>query len=70
MNHADATDNRLVRLEEKLAYQDKTIAELNDMVVRLHRGVDALSKRLEAVERTLRSDLAGRDMPIEKPPHY
>ncbi|HTQ04364.1 MAG TPA: SlyX family protein [Polyangiaceae bacterium] len=61
---------RLLRLEEKVAYQDKLIAELNDVVVSLHRRADELEKRLAAAERTIRSELGGREMPNEKPPHY
>ena len=63
-------ETRLLRLEEKVAYQDKLIAELNDVVVSLHRATDALSSRLRVVERELRSELGARDMPNEKPPHY
>jgi uncharacterized coiled-coil protein SlyX len=66
----DALDARLLKLEEKVAYQDKLIAELNDVVVSLHRRADELQARLEAVERTLRHDLGARDMPNEQPPHY
>jgi uncharacterized coiled-coil protein SlyX len=63
-------ESRLLKLEEKVAYQDKLIAELNDVVVSLHRTTDALKNRIEAVERELRSELGARDMPNEKPPHY
>ena len=61
---------RLLRLEEKVAYQDKLIAELNDIVVSLSRASDALGGRLRLIERELRSELSARDMPNEKPPHY
>ncbi len=63
-------DARLLKLEEKVAYQDKLIAELNDVVVSLHRSTDDLRSRLQTLERTLRSELGARDMPNEKPPHY
>jgi SlyX protein len=65
-----STDERLLELEEKVAYQDKTIAELNDVVVTLHRLSDDLQGRLAAMERLLRDELGGRDMPNEPPPHY
>ena len=61
---------RLLTLEEKVAYQDKTIAELNDVVVDLNRRVSDLKARLEQVERLLGSELSHREMPNEKPPHY
>jgi uncharacterized coiled-coil protein SlyX len=57
---------RLLKLEEKVAYQDKLIAELNEVVVSLHRVTDTLSERLRTIER----ELGARDMPNEPPPHY
>lgn len=66
----ETTETRLLELEEKVAYQDKTIAELNDVVVALNRRTAGLHERLEAMERVVRSELGGRDAPHEKPPHY
>jgi uncharacterized coiled-coil protein SlyX len=63
-------DARLLVLEEKVAYQDKTIAELNEVVVELNRLVGDLGKRLAQAERLLSSELSRREMPNEKPPHY
>jgi uncharacterized coiled-coil protein SlyX len=65
-----APESRLLKLEEKLAYQDKLIADLNEVVVSLHRRVDVLYARLDAAERTVRQELGGRDAANEKPPHY
>lgn len=65
-----ASDARLLKLEEKVAYQDKLIADLNDVVVSLHRLTDALGARLRNVESSLRSEVGARDVPNEKPPHY
>jgi uncharacterized coiled-coil protein SlyX len=61
---------RLLTLEEKVAYQDKTIAELNEVVVDLNRQVSELMVRLTQVERLVGSELSRREMPNEKPPHY
>jgi uncharacterized coiled-coil protein SlyX len=61
---------RLLMLEEKVAYQDKTIAELNDVVVDLNRQVADLKARLMQLERLVGSELSRREMPNEKPPHY
>ena len=61
---------RLLKLEEKVAYQDKLILELNDVVVSLHRRADELAGRLGTIERALRSELGSRDMPNAPPPHY
>ena len=67
---SSANEARLLKLEEKVAYQDKLIADLNEVVVSLHRVADELRVRLRSVESTLGSDLGARDMPNEKPPHY
>ncbi len=70
MTEVGSKDTRLLMLEEKVAYQDKLIAELNEVVVALNRRASELGVRLEAIERTIRSELAPREMPNEKPPHY
>lgn len=64
------SDARLLTLEEKVAYQDKTIAELNEVVVGLNRLASDLARRLEQVERLVSGELSRREMPNEKPPHY
>jgi uncharacterized coiled-coil protein SlyX len=61
---------RLITLEEKVAYQDKTIAELNDVVVALNRQVADSKARLEQLERLFGAEVSRREMPNEKPPHY
>jgi uncharacterized coiled-coil protein SlyX len=61
---------RILALEEKVAYQDKTIAELNDVVIDLNRLVTALSARVMDLEKLFGTELSRRDMPNEKPPHY
>lgn len=66
----DASFSQVIELEMKIAYQDKLIADLNDVVVGLNRNVSELARRLETVERTLRNHVEIRDMPIERPPHY
>jgi uncharacterized coiled-coil protein SlyX len=61
---------RLLTLEEKVAYQDKTIAELNDVVIDLNRLASELTSRLAVLEKLVGSELSRREMPNEKPPHY
>ncbi|HKY34931.1 MAG TPA: SlyX family protein [Polyangiaceae bacterium] len=61
---------RLLILEEKVAYQDKTILELNEVVTDLNRQLADLKSRLEQIERLLGAELSRREMPNEKPPHY
>ncbi len=61
---------RLITIEEKVAYQDKTIADLNDVVVALNRQVTDLKTRIDHLERLFGGELSRREMPNEKPPHY
>lgn len=68
MTSPDSAD--VIRLETKIAYQDKLLADLNDVVVDLNRSVTELSRRLVTVERLLSAELGRREMPNEKPPHY
>ena len=65
----DRTTEQLVRLESKLAYQDKLLLDLNEVIVEQGRSIQELAKRLEAVEQFLRSVTEGETLP-EKPPHY
>ena len=64
------TDDRLLTLETKVAYQDKHIAELNHVVIELNKAVDMLTKRIEAAERILKAEFSSREVANEKPPHY
>ncbi|MDY6988898.1 MAG: SlyX family protein [Thermodesulfobacteriota bacterium] len=68
------SEERLVKIETKIAFQEKTIKDLNDVlcqqqqeIERLGSICDALVKRIKEVsEFTL-----GIDAPAnEKPPHY
>ena len=65
-----AEETRLLTLEEKVAYQDKTIADLNEVVVLLNRQVSTLEGRVKELERLFGGELSRREMPNEKPPHY
>jgi len=70
MSEASTHEARLLKLEEKIAYQDKIIAELNEVVVTLSRSVDGMQKRLDSLELAIRGELGAREQPNEKPPHY
>jgi len=66
-------NNRLTELETKISYQDHTIGELNDVVVRQQRQIDRLEKALERLRQHLKQgnnpELARPDEEIP-PPHY
>jgi SlyX protein len=66
-------DERLIEIETKLAYQEHTISELNDVIYRQQQQIDqlerickALTDRMQDMAETSTSDKGG----YEKPPHY
>jgi uncharacterized coiled-coil protein SlyX len=63
-------DERFIELETKIAYQEKTILELNEVVVELNQLTSDLARRLHTLERCVQSELGPREMPNEAPPHY
>jgi uncharacterized coiled-coil protein SlyX len=67
-----ATDDaeRFLRLETKLAYQEKLLAELNEVVLERSQALERLELRLSRLERALREPEAEGHLPHEKPPHY
>jgi uncharacterized coiled-coil protein SlyX len=67
---AEDDPERFVRLETKIAYQERTISDLNEVVVSLNQLVSDFQRRLAVLERWVRAELEPRDMPNEKPPHY
>ena len=67
----DSIEARFIALETKLAYQDKLIAELNEVIVERTRELSVLSKRLQHLERYVREPTAEEAAPAnEPPPHY
>lgn len=70
---SNAHDERLEALEIKIAYQEQTIAQLNDVVVTQQRRLDELEASCKALRGELQSladtDGTSPDAP-EPPPHY
>lgn len=64
---------RIIELETKLAYQEDTILQLNDVVCRQQNQIDALLKRYELLASSIKilSDKSLEE-PEEtvRPPHY
>jgi SlyX protein len=66
-------DDRLVEVETKLAYQEDTIQQLNDVICRQQDQIDALLLKYELLVtrvKELDSDLPEGDEVDERPPHY
>lgn len=66
-------NDRISELETRIAFQDGTIQELNDVVVRQQGEIDRLTRELETLKTQVRSmasyPVAGRDEETP-PPHY
>lgn len=67
-------DDRLMKIETKLAFQEKTIRELNDVVFEQQQEIDKLKLICETLfkqNKALAEMSMGSDGPAnEKPPHY
>jgi SlyX protein len=66
-------ENRLIELETRLAFQDNSLQELNAVVVRQQREIDALTRELETLKaqlRTLAPELVANRAEEAPPPHY
>jgi SlyX protein len=63
---------RLTQLEEKLAYQEHSIAELNDVIYRQQQELDALKEHQQELDERIRSlqESGPGAEGEEAPPHY
>jgi SlyX protein len=62
----------LEQVQSKIAYLERAMAELSDVVFRQHREIQALEAQLKAVRDRLEvaSSEEGRLAEQERPPHY
>lgn len=65
------TAERISELENRLEFQDETIARLNDALVAQQKRLDELEKRQQQLIAHLKSAQAKQDPTLEPPPpHY
>ncbi len=67
------TGHRITELETKLSYQEHIIQELNEVVIRQQKQIDALEKELKHIREYLKQgQSSGLARPDEEapPPHY
>lgn len=70
MSAADE-EQRFQRLETRVAYQEKELAELNDVVFQQQRALDALGQQVKKMSEQLRElGWTGDDSKDQRPPHY
>ncbi|KPK14176.1 MAG: hypothetical protein AMJ67_16575 [Betaproteobacteria bacterium SG8_41] len=66
-------NERFVDLEARLAFQERALQELNDVVVRQQRDIDRLTRELETLRTQVRSVMPAFVVPPSEetpPPHY
>lgn len=67
-------EERIIRLEETVALQEKTIEDLSDVIAAQQKQIDAMERLLQAVATRLQAAFtAGASTaapPDEAPPHY
>lgn len=67
------SENRFIDIETRIAYQEDTIQQLNDVVAKQQKQIDKLeelSKLLTDRYQSLQSATVNIDSANEKPPHY
>jgi len=70
----DDTEHRLIDLESRFSFQEETIRELSEALVRQQQRIDRLEASLnvvaEQVQRGQTDDDAPHTPKDERPPHY
>lgn len=62
--------SRLDTLEMRIAHQDKTIADMNDVITSQWRTIDALQRHVMELREEFRNIAPLRTAPEPAPPHY
>ena len=70
MNDPLSVDSRLEALEMRIAHQDKTIADLNEVITAQWRTIDALQRHVGELREEFRNIVPPRTGPEPAPPHY
>jgi SlyX protein len=70
-NHR-AESERITALEEKLAFQQRVLDELNSVVLSQQAEIDRMRREVAQLTAALRAfiEQTGDNLPHEKPPHY
>ena len=60
---------RIEDLETRVAHQEKTISDLNEMVLAQWRKIEALERQVTRLGNEMQ-DVSLSSVPVDKPPHY
>jgi SlyX protein len=63
-------EKRLDELEIRVAHQDRTIGELNDVISAQWKKIDGLERMLRRLDEELQGMAGDEAPPVQKPPHY
>ena len=66
-------EDRIIELETKITFFEKTVQELNEVIYSQQKQIDALEKASRELAKMVKDGAvgSGNDMPAnEKPPHY
>jgi uncharacterized coiled-coil protein SlyX len=65
-------DESLEQVQSKIAYLERAMGELSDVVFRQHKEIQALEAQLENIKERLEGSTSEETRPSaeEKPPHY
>lgn len=64
------SDDRMTALEIRIAHQDQTIAELNDVVTTQWRKIEALERQMGRLREEFQNSQQGGNGDEPPPPHY
>lgn len=63
-------DERLTDIEIRIEYQERTIAQLNDVIIAQHQQIEDLGRELAQLKNRIDGQELGFGPANEKPPHY
>jgi len=63
------TTARLDEIEMRMAHQEQTIAELNDVITAQWKKIEALERQLGQLQGEM-ENIDQRAVPVDRPPHY
>ena len=63
-------EQRMNELEMRVAHQEKTIAELNDVITAQWKKMETLERKLQRFGEELEAMESSETLANQKPPHY
>lgn len=73
MNSPEPMQHQINKLQETVAFQQRTLDDLNEVVLQIRRELDQATRQLQQQKskvQWLSENAATDNLPHEKPPHY